>query len=190
MDWLVQIHLRVMIKMQNNIDFKGKQYGLYNGEMNEFEVIDGPFIDSEIYYEFGSARYVKPHWELHTNPDYKESKEMIYTQEMFKNNEIPKVGMMVLSREEELEVVSVYRINTSNAVLTLMNNKTSCVNALYFKTNESINIKPIDQRTDEEKAIDDLIDFFRANVTGRKGDLLLEAIKAGKIHGVTFTESK
>ena len=51
-------------------------------------------------------------------------------------------------------------------------------------------MKPIDTRTDEEKATDDLIDFFRANIIGRKSDLLLEAIKDNQIHGVTFTESK
>ena len=56
-------------------------------------------------------------------------------------------------------------------------------------------LTPIDTRTDTEKAIDDLADGISANCSDDqsfKEDAInmLNFIKAGKIHGVTFTGDK
>jgi len=120
-----------------------------------------------------------------------ESKEMIYTQEMYDNNIPPEIGMMVLSREEKLEVISVCHIAEAK-VLTLLNNKTSGVNALYFMTGQEVNILPIDTRTAEEKAIDDLSEYAFSNPDSTRSlpHNVFSAIKAGKILGISFTGDK
>jgi len=121
----------------------------------------------------------------------RESKEMNYTQEMYDNNIPPEIGMMVLSREEKLEVISVCHIAEAK-VLTLLNNKTSGVNALYFMTGQEVNILPIDTRTAEEKAIDDLSEYAFSNPDSTRSlpHNVFSAIKAGKILGISFTGDK
>ena len=113
---------------------------------------------------------------------------MIYTQVMKLKGEAPKVGMDILYNGEKMEVINIYHIGDST-VLTLINNKTSGVSALYFNSDEGVNIEVIDARTDEEKAIDDLKAFVYSNPNSTVSSQhnVFYAIKAGKIHGVSFT---
>ena len=55
-----------------------------------------------------------------------------------------------------------------------------------------IPIKPIDTRTDKEKAIDDLFDIMNATPfkVKEQAELMLDRIINGKVFGVSFTGSK
>ena len=110
-----------------------------------------------------------------------ESKEMIYTQVMKDKGELvwPEMKFSTCAGE----------------YVAIMTNEKSVV----FKDEEghlvAINIEsamPIDQRTDEEKAIDDMNDVYKAHIRDVQDyiDILFVDIKAGKIHGVTFTGDK
>ena len=56
-------------------------------------------------------------------------------------------------------------------------------NREYTFSLDAVSFKPIDRRTGEEKAIDDIIDQH-----GGGAEVILEAIKSGKIHGVKWVD--
>ena len=111
----------------------------------------------------------------------KQDKEMIYTKEMHEAGELPKVGMMVSTEAGEYVVLL---INDKEIVF-------EDEQGFYISINKH-KVKPIDTRTDTEKAVDDLADGISASYSNSKSFKedareLLDLIKAGKIHGVTFT---
>ena len=192
------------------IDFKGYKFAIssnnqLSGNVFRFNELSDLRVTDD-FYIISPFRYGRKVNTLHTNPDYKaskydgeflaktnESKEMIYTQEMKDKGEAPKVGMDVLYSGEKVEVINIYHIGDST-VLTLINNKTSGVSALYFNSGEGVNIDVIDTRTDEEKAIDDLkLSYDNWDNEATEKDTLqwiFDDIKAGKVHGVSFTRGK
>ncbi|MAF42818.1 MAG: hypothetical protein CMI54_01435 [Parcubacteria group bacterium] len=179
------------------IDFKGYKYALEDINNIFIWFNENPILEFEGYRIDGELFLIGTH-HLHINPDYKEEEKMIYTQEMYDNKELPKIGMKFLFGQvendsrisefvgEEVIVIGVCD-SGDNKIITFKHKVLGFGCGVYFINSW---VEPIDTRTDEEKATDDLIDFFRANIIGRKSDLLLEAIKDNQIHGVTFTESK
>ena len=112
---------------------------------------------------------------------WKESKNIkpVYTQSMADSGEPIKSGML-------------FSTETSNEYTAeLVNDKSVCFTdeggfliAIGIKF-----AKPIDTRTDEEKSIDDLISARKTCKVDENSKQILEAIKAGKIHGVTWSKS-
>lgn len=101
----------------------------------------------------------------------------VYTQEMADNGELPSVGMAVG-----------FKGSIDCCVIAIHNNQ------LWIDKGEIgtqiINIdqvQPIDQRTDKEKAIDDIYKSINKYNSSQGGcyDLLNDIIN-GKVHGVTF----
>ena len=114
----------------------------------------------------------------------KQDKEMIYTKEMHEAGELPKVGMMVSTEAGEYVVLL---INDKEIVF-------EDEQGFYISINKH-KVKPTDTRTDTEKAIDDLTNGISASYSNSKSFKedareMLDLIKAGKIHGVTFTGDK
>ena len=115
----------------------------------------------------------------------KQDKEMnVYTKEMQEAGEPPKVGMMVSTEAGEYVVLL---INDKEIVF-------EDEQGFYISINKH-KVKPIGTRTDTEKAIDDLtvgISASYSNSKSFKEDAreMLDIIKAGKIHGITFTGDK
>lgn len=104
----------------------------------------------------------------------------VYTQEMHDNGEeVPKGAMVDLifngnGTDHHVEIVVI----TDQYIIT----KIGTLEQHYHKS--SYSIKPIDQRTDEEKAIDDLkVLLSDEHVSPSK---IFNAIKSGKVHEVTF----
>ena len=112
----------------------------------------------------------------------KQDKEMIYTKEMHEAGELPKVGMMVSTEAGEYVVLL---INDKEIVF-------EDEQGFYISINKH-KVKPIDTRTDTEKAIDDIKKLL-ISVAEKSFDVtaqvILEKAIAGKIHGVTFTGDK
>ena len=111
----------------------------------------------------------------------------VYTQAMKDNGVMPLAGMecMVLNDDlvnYEYEKCTVDFIGCHIAVYS----SESCTERTCNL--EFIKFKPIDTRTDTEKAIDDLNCHSNGDGLTRKASVIaFELIKAGKIHGVTFT---
>ncbi|MGB0938904.1 MAG: hypothetical protein ACPGTQ_15725 [Colwellia sp.] len=111
----------------------------------------------------------------------------VYTKEMYENGDLPSVGM---------ECIACYEINgkqEERVTIAHINEKGhfACIDSYgdymiqYVKEDSDEHFKPIDTRTDEEKAIDDLAKCV--------GDCMsdygiFQAIKEGKIHGVTWSK--
>ena len=120
----------------------------------------------------------------------KQDKEMIYTKEMQEAGELPKVGMKFLDRNNNLsKCISLSAILNQTAWLVTYSYG-ACFNACLA---DKSNIHHIDTRTDKEKAKDDLFNaMIGVEVLSNLHaiDELFDLIKAGKIHGVTFTGDK
>ena len=120
----------------------------------------------------------------------KQDKEMIYTKEMQESGELPKVGMKFLDRNNNLsKCISLSAILNQTAWLVTYSYG-ACFNACLA---DKSNIHHIDTRTDKEKAKDDLFNaMIGVEVLSNLHaiDELFDLIKAGKIHGVTFTGDK
>jgi hypothetical protein len=210
--------------MESKIEFKGCKYAVegVNGFVMQFNsepkiTLNGISIDDEMFSH--------DIWTLHTNPDHKESKEMksdrladeimekgkeaVYTREMFDNGEAPKIGMMFICKEKTfnsrisdflnkvVEVIGVSILN-GDEVITF-SHEIMGIGCGRFGEEW---VKPIDTRTDSEKAINDIdlsITDTNNSLTGTyklernfstESIALLQKIKAGEIHGVSFTGDK
>ena len=172
-----------------DIDWSSKDAEGFNFALNckELEIThfykDKPLTKDGAWECMGeSGRPSFPEYQLHTRP---KAKEMIYTKEMQEAGELPKVGMMVDFRKCDCEVMT-----GEDAVGYFV--------IMYEGEWEVVNtsdITAIDTRTDTEKAIDDLADGISASYSDDqsfKEDAInmLNFIKAGKIHGVTFAGDK
>ena len=122
----------------------------------------------------------------------KQDKEMnVYTKEMQEAGELmPKAGMSaVLDGVKVVFVIGVKR--NGGLVFEYEHGSTDSFNDEVGNKR----LTPIDTRTDTEKAVDDLADGISASYSDDqsfKEDArrMLDLIKTGKIHGITFTGDK
>jgi len=107
----------------------------------------------------------------------------VYTQELEDNGSIVEAGMLFAT--EAGEYTAEYT-NKKSIVFTDEDGFLISINRRYAK--------PIDTRTDEEKALDDLMDAYWDNCNkkvSRHSPIVIkfiDAIKAGKIHNVTWSK--
>ena len=82
----------------------------------------------------------------------------VYTDEMYKNKELPAVGArcLVSFPSENFDATITYQ---GNGVGAFINNKTG---REYSFTTNRVRFAPTDTRTDEEKLIDDVADTIRS----------------------------
>lgn len=126
-------------------------------------------------------------------------KDAVYTQEMKDNNDLPRIGMMVGLRFNDVSRPTKGRliVLTNDYIILLVDGGQE---QHYHRKTWSF--EAIDQRTDSEKAIDD-IDLFitdtNNSLTGTyklernfstESIALLQKIKAGEVCGVSFTGDK
>ena len=142
-------------------------------------------VNSVTKYKFSEYLHEpKSLLEKETKPDYK---PLVYTQEMVDNGELPIVGMEFMGKGYahneytkmwfKLEALGIY----SGSVIA-----ESCSEANEVQLYSEI--KPIDNRTDEEKANDDILKLVSGLPTWRyKSKAVVEAIKAGNIHGLKWS---
>lgn len=115
------------------------------------------------------------------------NKKPVYTQEMADAGELPKAGM-------ECAFVSTFFTNkTSNKgvckIIAYYKDKVWCANREFecVINLSAITFKPIDKRTDKEKAADDILKSITSLPTwSDKSKSIVSAIKSGKIHGVKW----
>jgi hypothetical protein len=194
-----------------NIDFKGYKHALVSKLCSKVDVIRQPFFDYPQFYEAGDYQYLKSNWTLHTNPDYKESemnsnkladeimakgKESVYTQEMKDRANLPELGMRFIVAEGEgdsrivdfhgLEVLTIGISEFENNRVVTFQHPTQGIGCGVFYRGGFV--RPIDQRTDIQKAIDDL--YNNEYFDKEQGPRFLEDVKAGKFHGISFTGDK
>ena len=117
---------------------------------------------------------------------------MIYTEQSYNVGETPIRGCFVglLVGDSKDEIYGRIVASTRNYIILLTDDD------FEFSYNKlEIQFRPYNTRTDTEKAIDDLADGISASYSDDqsfKEDAInmLNFIKAGKIHGVTFTGDK
>lgn len=140
-------------------------------------------------------------WTLHERPV--EETKPVYTQEMHNNDELPPVGCKFLvgndcgnSRisdfnNKEVKVLALTCLDDD--VLITFNHKRQGVGCGIFNTEW---VKPIDNRTDEEKAIEDLEEYL---LTYKDIDLqesynvamgIFDLISKGGVNEIKFTGNK
>jgi hypothetical protein len=117
----------------------------------------------------------------------------VYTQAMCDAGELPNIGMecMVYLEEEKAEVKGWFRgvVCGKFGLLPVIRLDDLDGTEGYFDVFSIENIKPVDTRSNEEKAFDDLlVHCERSSTHDGVINNILNAIKAGKIHGVTFKE--
>jgi hypothetical protein len=115
-------------------------------------------------------------------------KTPIYTQAMADNGELPSVGMecMVQVSEgflfEKCEVIGLYK----DEILCIYLYGANSVYGVNLK-NKGYVFEPIDTRSNEQKAIDNLLKITGSELTKTAmASYILNNIKSGRIHGVTF----
>jgi hypothetical protein len=111
----------------------------------------------------------------------------IYTQAMANHNIFPLVGM---------ECLVMYSSSNYKGTITYMGDGVGCFHSKdndkeYTFALTSVKFKALTPpKTDTEKSIDDFVNFFNGTEMTESNHLyaeLMKKIKAGKIHGVTFT---
>ena len=134
----------------------------------------------------------------------KQDKEMnVYTKEMHEADINPAIGSKVIynlskSAMCENKEYRLTKVGQEMTVVAIVNNSLVCLISDDYEFCDTVNnghFKPIDTRTDTEKAIDDLADGISASYSNSKSFKedareMLDIIKAGKIHGITFTGDK
>lgn len=122
----------------------------------------------------------------------------VYTQEMADNGELPCTGSLCqgyiladtvtqgVPLNQWIDGVYLKAATSANGGRCFLfkgdNNTDYVINAASY-------IRPIDTRTDEQKAIDDVNNILLENEADYTS-VIVEAIKAGRIHGVTWSVDK
>lgn len=106
----------------------------------------------------------------------------VFTQEMADNGELPPVGSKYLDEDGQICVMT--GVTLTLKVLGEMIEHPRINGLPALSCCEPGDIKPIDNRTDEEKAIDNLGDIADGQIPFR--GYIIDAIKEGKIHGVKW----
>jgi len=148
----------------------------------------------ECFYEFGSFDESTEYYltgdftTIEKRPSKPVTLSPIYTQEMRDNGELPPIGSEVgyntHSEGDVTGIVKSYKIYPSKK-----SGDASCRVFIYFKSNSRLlgDIKPITPpKTDEEKTIDDILPH--SLMTIKEMGKLIDLIKAGKIHNVTWSK--
>jgi hypothetical protein len=198
--------------MESKIEFKGCKYAVedVNGFVMQFNsepkiTLNGIGIDDEMFFH--------DIWTLHTNPDHKESKEMksdrladeimakskesVYTQEMKDKDLVPTEGMKFTyrKRDEEYTVLGVCESQNGKSTIITFEDFRNSIDCIYY----SDDVLPIDQRTDSEKAVDDLMSkigpvHYDAHIGNMSlNDVVkfaVELIEKGDVTGISFTGDK
>jgi len=113
----------------------------------------------------------------------------IYTQAMVDSGVMPLVGMecMVINRKlavPDWEKCTILFIGKFRVIY----NSESCNERVgNVDLTGEVEFKPLDTRTDTEKAIKDLNSTWALSITPHAAKAILEAIKYGNIHGVTWS---
>jgi len=104
----------------------------------------------------------------------------VYTQAMADDGVMPSVGMEVMHLSVK-KVVMLLADSNSKYVLKSVND--------FYSLALRHDIKPLDTRTDTEKAIDNILALVAATPFKCKeqSKVILNEIKAGKVHGVTWS---
>ena len=146
---------------------------------------------SECSFNFGKCSHAEFNaWLEATKQHYSEAEKPVFTQAMCDAGELPQVGSDVI-----------YNTNTDGDVVgTVTHYKTKksvtkgCSKAdyrvfIHFKSNARLlcDIKPIDNRTPEDIALDDIAGCRHVSKERESNRNILNAIKENKIHGVTWT---
>jgi hypothetical protein len=129
------------------------------------------------------------------------SKESVYTREMFDNGEVPHIGMMFICKEKTFD----------SRISDFLNKVVEVIGVSILDGDEVITfsheimgigcgrfgeewVKPIDTRTDSQKAVDDLKESYdrwdEASTQKDAMEWMIADIKAGRVHGVSFTGDK
>jgi len=179
-------------------EFKGEWSNAEYGDVDVrfiFECIDNKDVTNSIGRLVGDAQNNGPenYREVCTREEFLQCVEEmseaewikpvtpIYTKSMADNGELPLVGMKVGFLNEVRAYTVMLGADEEGDLIV------SPVDGDYWQRAHKSDIKPIDTRTDTEKAIDDLFKLDESicnNIEWHKN--FLDAIKAGKIHGVTF----
>lgn len=115
------------------------------------------------------------------------SKPLVYTQEMSDNGVLPSVGMEYLREGGQ---VNKCLVNYGDFAIGLIVDHVKVNNKLPLTQTARGMCKPLTpSKTDTEKAIDSLNTFNLLQCKGWQDDLI-EFIKSGEFHGVTFTGVK
>jgi len=115
---------------------------------------------------------------------------LIYTKEQYDAGELPKVGMRVLVKLTCTDFLNISEVECDGAAVDVIFIDNGLAIFRFDRRYIGLNdqqFQPIDTRTDTQKAIEDLTgeDNCYMNIEEARG--LFSVIKAGKIHGVTFS---
>jgi len=103
----------------------------------------------------------------------------VYTQAMEDNGELLTVGMMFNHKGKEVKALAISKEDGGSVLFQTDGNNIDCC------WNNDAWVKPIDTRTDEQKAQEQILYAWN----NRNGSFsVLDAIKAGKIHNVTWSK--
>jgi hypothetical protein len=118
------------------------------------------------------------------------SKESVYTQEMKDKDLVPTEGMKFTyrKRDEEYTVLGVCESQNGKSTIITFEDFRNSIDCIYY----SDDVLPIDQRTDSEKAIDDLIlQINRVQYDANMSDMdLKDIIVVAFEAGISFTGDK
>ena len=145
---------------------------------------EGLFNDYIVYESENEGSYSLATWTLHKRPV--EETKPVYTQSMADNGEQIKKGMQFafggeIQNNGPYIAIGISKTSKGDDVLTYeygaCDIETCWINDTW--------VKPIDNRTDTEKASDDLDSLgYKCNIS------LINSIKAGKVRGMSFTGIK
>ena len=133
---------------------------------------------------FGVAKYNTEYYHVAERPN---PTKPIYTKEMSYNGELPLVGMECLfanrcDAHPKHEKCTIEYIGDLYCVVVLEDNRQGCSRIANYS------FKAIDTRSDKQKASEDILKLVSGLPTWRnKSEAVVEAIKDGKIHGVTWS---
>tara|TARA_R110000772_G_scaffold222931_3_gene333361 strand:+ start:1325 stop:2071 length:747 start_codon:yes stop_codon:yes gene_type:complete len=149
----------------------------YKGFYKILDVSDGFWHDGSRWLMTESWPDITPKPEVKPTP--------VYTKEMADNGVFPVVGMECLVLNTNCSnpkyIKALIKYVGQKVVYNYMDYPERCDNVKTLK------FKPLDTRTDKEKAIDDMYKSLNKDDSRQGGcDDLFDDIKAGKIHGVSF----
>jgi hypothetical protein len=193
--------------MKMNIDFKGKKFAITSKYIYLLVVATSNDVDDSIGFwkDRECDDWPKADFILHINPDYKESemnsnkladeimaksKESVYTQEMKDKDLVPTEGMKFTyrKRDEEYTVLGVCESQNGKSTIITFEDFRNSIDCIYY----SDDVLPIDQRTDIQKAVDDLVlQINRVQYDANMSDMALKDIIAVAFEaGISFTGDK
>lgn len=150
--------------------------------------------ENDCTFDYGEVAFIACHPQSTPTetPEEKEplkpiSKPLVYTQEMSDNGVMPSVGMKCIAESKGIgggsDLVTVSQINDKGQFACIDDNGDYLIH--YPNEDKSDSFKPIDQRTDTEKAIDSLNKFNLCMCKDWQEDVI-GFIKSGEFYGVKW----